>query len=337
MGRWHRNVVAAALLVGACAFAPPSWGQTPLPIVVSVQKGSDVAPDEVRRAVSGELGAPVVLAEEATDAVPGARSATPSAAAGGWFSPGPRESVAGPGWLEVDSRNGVLRLVFHDARGRRIEREITAPADGAARVRTIALLAGNLARNEADDFAPKETTAARSSATAPGAQDPSDIRSAEPCSKVQVCLAPGDELDVRVRHAESAGVAAEASGATSAVAQTEARLPPRPAADGSVQRTLGWIGISTGVASLGTGVALAIMAHDKESAVLRLCTPSNVCAPAGMAAYQSAKVTAVESNVAFGVGAVLALAGTVLEITAPHASSASIALGPGGISVSRSW
>src|SRR5690349_14733402 len=108
-----RAMVVASFLLGA---APALADQRAL--VVSVEEGSDVAEDEVRRAVDAEL----------------------------------RAAPDGAAHLVVRSKDGVIVVTYRDRRGRTIARELTAPADGAARVRLIALLAGNLARNEAEEL-----------------------------------------------------------------------------------------------------------------------------------------------------------------------------------------
>jgi hypothetical protein len=322
MERRHREFVAACLLASACAFASPCRGQENRPIVISVQKGSDVAADDVRRAVASELGAPVVFAEDATDAAVAER---------------PPVDPRGAGWLEVDSRNGILRVAFRDSRGRRIEREMTAPADGAARVRTIALLAGNLARNEADDFAPKDRADPRAPSKAP--PETGDPPSDDTRARVQVWIAPGEEVEVHVARAEPARAPATPSGAVAPAAQRETREPPPVASEGAVQRTLGWIAIAAGGASLGTGVALAIMARSKWNDSRAQCAaPGSICTPIGAAEFDSARTTAVQSNWAFGVGALLAGTGVIVELTAPRASAAtSVSLGPASIAFSRTW
>ncbi len=124
-GRWGFVLAAFGLLAtGATAHA----GEPPT-LVVVVEHGSDVSAAEVMRAVARELGE---------------KTTTPDDAA-------PQRT----GRLDVRSRHGVVDVTFRDPRGRTLEREVAAPGDRRARVSLIALLAGNLARNEADDLVPR--------------------------------------------------------------------------------------------------------------------------------------------------------------------------------------
>jgi len=124
--RWCVFATGVVLAVGTTARA-----EEPRVVVVSVERGSDVSAGDVERAIARELG-------EQTKQ-PG--------------DPTAEHAVR----LDVRSRNGALSVAFRDARGRRLVREVTAPRDGAARVSLIALLAGNLARNEADELLARTT------------------------------------------------------------------------------------------------------------------------------------------------------------------------------------
>jgi hypothetical protein len=110
-------------------------------LTIDVDPTSDVAAEDVRRAIATELGG--------------------SVASSGHPAP------ANAGRIEVRSAGGVVRVTFHDGRGRGIEREVTAPEKEAERVRVIGLLAGNLARNEAEEIVREEQPSAPASAPLP--------------------------------------------------------------------------------------------------------------------------------------------------------------------------
>jgi hypothetical protein len=227
-------------------------------------------------------------------------------------------------------------VTFHDARGRTIEREITAPAEGAARVRLIALLAGNLARNEADDLAMPPASGASTGADPANATDaPAPCPAAcavapESRSTVSAQVAPGDELSVRVTPKQAA--CAEAAPPPSPSTRV-----PRAQSDGSTQRTLGWIAVGSGVVAAGTGVVLRLLATSDTNRAAEVCVAAQ-CTASGLAAAHSANEKTVLSNVSLAVGAALGATGVILELTAPSlSSSTSVALSPQGVLVSGRW
>jgi hypothetical protein len=293
-----RGRITAAVLGACIVWAGPARAadENARVVVVGVEEGSDVAPEDVRHAVAAELGEKVVPPGEATP--PGA------------------------GTLHVRSRNGLIHVEFHDARGRSIEREVTAPAEGAARVQTIALLAGNLARNEADDLTPPRTT-------------PSPDK-AEATSSVTVHLAPSDELTVRVAprlpesgsHVEERPAPAVSAASPVPPAPAVARLAPSD--EGSAQRTWGWVTMGVGAAAIGTGVVLRVMARRDASDVY--------AAPMLQAQANDEQAKTVQSNWALALGALAVGVGTVLELTAPSGrKSTSVAVGPAGMRVAFQW
>jgi hypothetical protein len=257
-------------------------------LVVAVEEGSDVAPDEVRRAVASELGTPVV---------------------------GPRdEASSNAGRLEVRSKSGVLKLSYRDAQGRTIEREVTAPSDGAARVRMIALLAGNLARNEAEELVPPKKDATATPAADDG-------------SRVTVQLSPGDQLQMKI---------------TPAVAPAEPKqeaprpLPPPPPApdethEGGTQRTLGWLAMGAGAVSAGVGVYFGTRAPRSDQTVCGPGPGPGDCSPSSAAIDSARRSDIVTQDLLLGAGALLGATGVVLVLTAPSGHSpvaASVGLGP---------
>jgi hypothetical protein len=309
MRRRHRWALTAWLLTWTWALAGAASAASPrTPLIVAVEQGADVAPDDVRSAVAGELGEPVVGPND--PAAPDARR------------------------IEVRSHDGVIHVAFRDARGHTIERELTAPADGATRVRMIALLAGNLARNEAADLVAHPEPDA-----VPDAAGVAPASGGDSVSHVNVDVAPGQELRVRLAPAapqKAEGAAPASDTPPPSKATTAPSIPQSSESGGSTQRTLGWIGIGTGAAAVGVGIALRVMAaHENASTIA--CVPGN-CSPAGMSSDQSSMSKIVASNWALALGAALGATGVILELTAPSStSSTSIAIGPTGIVLSRGW
>jgi hypothetical protein len=101
-------------------------------------------------------------------------------------------------------------------------------------------------------------------------------------------------------------------------------VPPGGAAapaagdDGSSQRTIGYIVGGVGVASLGFGAVMGLMAASDKSAAeddVTLC-PDQKCTPAGREKIDSAESKALLSTIGFGVGAAAIAGGVVLILTA---------------------
>ena len=310
MRRRHRLALTTCLLAWTWMASGTASAASPrTPLVVAVEQGADVAPDDVRSAVSGELGEPVV----------------------GPNDPAPPDARR----IEVRSHNGVIQVAFRDARGHTIERELTAPADGATRVRMIALLAGNLARNEAADLVahPEPDAVPDAAAAAPAG-------SGDSMSHVSVDVAPGQELRVRLAPAalqkvEETAPAPESPPASKAA--TPPAIPHSTGSEGSTQRTLGWIGIGTGAAAVGLGIALRVMAaHESSSAIG--CAPGDCSTKATFIDDGSSSPKLVASNWALALGAALGATGVILELTAPSSTpSTRMAIGPTGVVLSRAW
>jgi len=306
MRRRHRWALTTWLLAWTWAVAGTASAASPRPpLVVAVERGSDVAPDDVRSAVSGELGEPVL---------------------------GPNDPASSDARrIEVRSHDGVIHVAFRDARGHTIERELTAPADGATRVRMIALLAGNLARNEAADLvAHPEPDAVPDAAASAPANDGDSM------SHVKVDVAPGQELRVRLVPAALQKVEDEGAASGAPKPATAPIIPQSTGSDGSTQRTLGWIGIGTGVAAVGAGIALRVMAaHDGASTIA--CAPG-YCSSKPPFEDDGSQPKIVASNWALAIGAALGATGVILELTAPRSTpSTRIAIGPTGVVLSRGW
>jgi hypothetical protein len=309
MRRRNRWALTTWLLACAWAIAGTASAASPrAPLVVAVEQGADVAPDDVRSAVAGELGEPVVGPKD--PAPPDARR------------------------IEVRSHDGVIHVAYRDARGHTIERELTAPADGATRVRMIALLAGNLARNEAADLVahPDPDAVPDAAAAAPAGGNDS-------VSHVSVDVAPGQELRVRIAPAALQKVedVAPASEAPQESKATTAPIVPKSGgSEGSTQRTLGWIGIGTGAAAVGLGIALRVMAAHEDPSTIA-CIPGK-CSMDGTPADDAASQKVIASNWALALGAALGATGVILELTAPSSTpSTRIAIGPTGVVLSRGW
>jgi hypothetical protein len=112
-------------------------------------------------------------------------------------------------------------------------------------------------------------------------------------------------------------------------------IPQSSGSEGSTQRTLGWIGIGTGVAAVGAGIALRVMAaHDGASTIA--CAPQYCLKSPSVEDGSQPKIVA--SNWALALGAALGATGVILELTAPSSTpSTRIAIGPTGIVLSRGW
>jgi hypothetical protein len=276
------------------------------PLVVEVEPGSDVAADDVARAVGAELGRPVTLAAEG----------------------GHHDGDV----LSVKSKDGVISERYVDRKGRILDRELTAPQDGPARVRTIALLAGNLARDEADEIV----------GTSGDAAQRSDGR-----TEIIVHVAPGDHVRTIV---EANGAPALAPPPARPVAAPPPAPAPRavvlhvaheaPAADagtGSAQRTWGWLTLGVGLATAAAGgiYAWRVTYRDDPACPSEIAkSPEAASVPVCVETNQMRQRNVILSDALLGGGALLAAAGVVLLLTAPHESSApAVALGVGPASL----
>jgi hypothetical protein len=273
--RWITALLASLAFCAATRSAIAQGGA----FVLSVDPGSDVAEDDVRRAIAGELGGIVT----------------------------PRDAPPDTGTLDVASRDGVIIVRFRDAHGRTLEREITAPADQAARVRLIARLAGNLARNEAE-----ELLALRSPAPAPSA----DART---------------EVTLRVMPGEKARVEVDATARPAVTAPPIATAAPN---EGGAQRAIGWTAIVAGGLSVGAGIYFGVRSVSDKNAASSSCDSNTCSTRTGKDLSDRAQSNATLSTWALIGGAALVAGGVILELTAPSASSSThVAVGPRGIDV----
>lgn len=122
------KTLATILVALPCWLAAPAFAEEKAPtiaeerraLVVSVDVGtSGLSPEEVRAAVAKELGVQALSEGDAS------------------------------GSLSVRVLGARVRVTFTRGDGERIEREVELPRETASRVEVIALLAGNLARDEA--------------------------------------------------------------------------------------------------------------------------------------------------------------------------------------------
>ena len=130
-------------------------------------------------------------------------------------------------------------------------------------------------------------------------------------------------------------------------------LPPPPPGDtlrGSGQRTLGGVLAGAGLAALGTGGVLALVAKSKFDAAGVHCGGGS-CDPEGKRITDDARGLGNVATIVFGAGAALAAGGIVLWLTAPSRSGANraasqrtrdrrattVRLGPNGIFVEGSF
>jgi hypothetical protein len=135
-------------------------------------------------------------------------------------------------------------------------------------------------------------------------------------------------------------LAREPTGETAATAAPNPSGPER--ADGSTQRTLGWLGVGAGGLALGVGAIAGLVAIGKNSDSTRACPDDGVCADAAAReANDAARTAAAVSTVAFVAGGVLAAGGLVLVLTAPAApatrASARIVIAPTGLQLGGAW
>jgi hypothetical protein len=115
---------------------------------------------------------------------------------------------------------------------------------------------------------------------------------------------------------------------------------PTPSGTGWTQRTTGFVISAAGLVGLGIGAgfgALAMSKHDASKAPER-CDAQNRCDKAGLALQDDAFRAATVSSVGVILGGVALAGGVVLILTAPRQPrSTKLSLGPGSISLARSW
>jgi hypothetical protein len=92
--------------------------------------------------------------------------------------------------------------------------------------------------------------------------------------------------------------------------------PPAPAQGGSIRKTLGFVGIGVGGASLVMGGVTGGLALSKHGDLKTGC-PASTCPPTEYGALDNFHLLSTLSTVGFVAGGVLAAAGVVLVATAP--------------------
>lgn len=111
--------------------------------------------------------------------------------------------------------------------------------------------------------------------------------------------------------------------------------PPGPGEAGSsggTQRTLGIILAGVGVAGVGAGVIVGLLAKSKYDDSADHCV-ENYCTPEGITIRESARDQGTAATVVFAVGAAAAVGGGILWLTAPSTREAAARRGRGEIKV----
>ena len=98
------------------------------------------------------------------------------------------------------------------------------------------------------------------------------------------------------------------------IAPAVAQLPPPRPND---RRTAGFVVGGVGLAGITAGVVAGALVLGEKSAVDRDCGPDGACRGNGLAEATTLQTTAQVSNVTFGVGGALLVAGAILVLTAP--------------------
>jgi hypothetical protein len=279
----RKTLLAVSVSLALALCAPTAIAGDAPPLTLIVEPGSDVAADEIAREIGAELGRPVHVARTG-------------------------DYVEGD-VLSVRSQGGVISARYADGNGHVVARELTAPSEGSARVRTIALLAGNLARNQVDDIIGKNPDAA-----------PADGR-----TEFVIRAAPGDRVTAEVQPGGSTAAAAPSPAAPPAPLLSPTKHDvPAVEETGTVQRVSGWVLFGAGVAAGAGGFIFRAQPGAAESC------EANVCA----AQVDGAQRNQVIGNLMIAGGALAAVTGLVVVLSAPHASrvSTALAVGPGEVS-----
>lgn len=181
-----RTTVRNAILFGlavACRAQVAQATEQPLLVVVEAPPGLALDAAQIRRAIETELHQPAVAPTEALDDDP-SRS------------------------LIVAVDRDRVTMSLRESQASAVTRAIASPADPAARLRVIAWLAGNLARDQVSGLtasppepqAPSVSTETAPSASFPGVETPAPAAPVPPALKPPPFTAPTAELTV---HAES--------------------------------------------------------------------------------------------------------------------------------------
>jgi hypothetical protein len=241
------------LALGACALSltASARGDTSRSVRLFVAADVDVPAEVVRSAVERELGTAVVL------------TAT--------------RATAGTEQLDLEAKGEKLELRFRDRRGRTIERTVLAPTDPEARVRAIALHAGNLARNEADSLLKTVTAKPALDPVDPWVPGPSDSTSGPRSAALARATAEAARIPWHPR------------------APTP---PPRTivieTAPSNPQRNAGWLTVAFGSTGAALGAGAGLLAR-------------SIGSDASSGAVFAADAAIVSGLITMAVGAVLVL------------------------------
>jgi hypothetical protein len=97
---------------------------------------------------------------------------------------------------------------------------------------------------------------------------------------------------------------------------------PERAADGSTQRTVGFVAIGVGLAGLGLGAALGIVAAGEESDLVEACGEDRVCPRDRQADVDAYDRLRAGSTIGLIAGSLAAAAGVTLVLVAPRPATA---------------
>jgi hypothetical protein len=165
------------------------------------------------------------------------------------------------------------------------------------------------------------------------------------------------QIDVAPKQTDAHVTVSLANDDQAVAVQTQTTPPPQVTAttappaeeptsnNGSVQRTLGWVGVGVGVAGLAVGGIFGLTAMSKASEASNDGCKGSTCtgahAGAGVQATKDGLTDATISTVGFVAGGVLAAAGVVLVLTAPSGKAVHAAPAVGssfvGLSLSTDW
>jgi len=124
-------------------------------------------------------------------------------------------------------------------------------------------------------------------------------------------------------------------------AKPDATVPsgPPPASEANPLRTVGWVLVGVGAASLVVGGVTGIMTLDRAGTVKDHCDGDLACDPEGTSAASSGKTLSLVSTITIIAGVVGIGVGTVLILTNPNKTGMTFAPGPGdvGLAMKRSF
>lgn len=114
--------------------------------------------------------------------------------------------------------------------------------------------------------------------------------------------------------------------------------PPTEQAQGGMptQRVVALVTGGIGVAGIGTGAVLGVMAMQKKQDAEKLC-PHDCANQTGVDAWHSATTMGTVSTIAFAAGGALLAGAAVLWFTSPTHRSAEVGLGPGNVQIRGTW